>query len=590
MNCQNLVSINLPDSLCFIDSSAFAGCASLKTIEIPENVTDIGHNAFEDCSELVSITVPNGVSSLSRTFDGCSSLKNVSLPNTLVVIGDRTFSNCTSLESVTIPDSVTQIGVGAFNGCSSLSSIYLPDNITDINEETFRGCKALGSISMPNSVVSIGNGAFEGCVSLELITISNSVNYIGERAFMGCEHLTSISLPDNLTTIQDATFRYSGLEYISIPKNVRTIGAEAFMGCSNLSNVLFESTTNNIEKFGNHCFDTQTITTISSNGWDPIPYIESSGLSDTTFIQRPGQDDPAPKIAIEVPTISDREYGYSTFDIEVKIINTGDLEANITTEGLYTNGEWAEIDGSHDVRVPAGGSVTWNIIIHPGLSPGQYEIGLEIGYSYNDMIIHQNATLSFRITGIPNPDVPDFDQETGLSSEGEVVFKIDYITETIQAGEGYELAYSDTSGVGENILEDNLPGRTVFIRISASNNVEHSKWVPIHIDSRPVAPALVWSTDSNGTGTIAGVSPNMEWRTVQGTWQSCTGTTIDGLVSGIYEVRLIAVDGSSFSGEITQIRIGGEDASPQTNNLMWIAVGVMAIVILGVVAITLKRR
>jgi hypothetical protein len=77
-----------------------------------------------DCTNLTSVTIGNSVTSIgSKAFVACSGLTSVTIPNSVTSIGDYAFQWCSSLTSVTIGNSVTSIGDYAFYGCSSLTSI-----------------------------------------------------------------------------------------------------------------------------------------------------------------------------------------------------------------------------------------------------------------------------------------------------------------------------------------------------------------------------------------------------------------------------------------------------------------------------------
>ena len=123
--CDNLISITIPDSVTTIGSSAFRDCSSLTSVTIPDSVTTIGDYAFNNCSSLTSVTIPDGVTTIGdNTFYYCTSLTSVTIDDSVTSIGDYAFSYCSSLTSVTIPDSVTTIGNYTFYKCSSLTSVY----------------------------------------------------------------------------------------------------------------------------------------------------------------------------------------------------------------------------------------------------------------------------------------------------------------------------------------------------------------------------------------------------------------------------------------------------------------------------------
>ncbi len=242
--CNNLINITIPDSVTSIGDRAFESCSSLTSVKIPKSMTSIGNEVFRECSKLTNATIPNGVTSIGHyAFMECISLKGISIPNSVTSIGGGAFWSCKSLMNITIPDSVTYIGGQAFLGCSSLTSITIPNGVESVGYCTFSSCSSLTSIILPNSVTLIDNSAFSYCSSLTSITIPNGVTSIGSYAFSYCSSLTSITIPNNVTSISFDAFSYcSSLTSIIIPDSVRTIGYRTFEGCTSLSDVYYSGT------------------------------------------------------------------------------------------------------------------------------------------------------------------------------------------------------------------------------------------------------------------------------------------------------------------------------------------------------------
>lgn len=97
-----VTSVNIPNGVTLIDSSAFYEYTSLASITIPDSVKHIGSSAFYGCTSLARITIPDSVAD----------------------IDDGAFSHCTSLSSVTIGNGVMFIGDGVFDNCTNLANIY----------------------------------------------------------------------------------------------------------------------------------------------------------------------------------------------------------------------------------------------------------------------------------------------------------------------------------------------------------------------------------------------------------------------------------------------------------------------------------
>jgi hypothetical protein len=57
LECGNLISVVLPDSLTSIGDGAFEDCYDLETAVIPDGVTSIGKHAFLGCDSLTEIAV-----------------------------------------------------------------------------------------------------------------------------------------------------------------------------------------------------------------------------------------------------------------------------------------------------------------------------------------------------------------------------------------------------------------------------------------------------------------------------------------------------------------------------------------------------
>ena len=226
-----------------IDDGAFAHCKNLKTVEIPDSVTNIGSSAFA-WSALETVTIPKYVTTIkASTFTRCRDLGNVIIPTGVTNIEENAFSFCENLENIAIPDSVVTIGKNAFM-YSALLSAVLPEGVTEISQGIFSDCCNLKSVKLSNSATAIGNKAFSGCKKLEDIKIPSSVTAIGRAAFMECENLKEIVIPNGVTTIEISTFEGCKLlGKVSIPYDVTFIGDYAFSDCKTLRNIEIPSVT-----------------------------------------------------------------------------------------------------------------------------------------------------------------------------------------------------------------------------------------------------------------------------------------------------------------------------------------------------------
>ncbi len=211
-NGRGLVSVEIPDTITHIGSSAFGLCMNLKSVKMGNTLKSVGSCAFESTS-IETLTLPDSVIKINwGAFANCVSLKSVTIPSGVKIISERLFMGCTGLEKVTIPDSVTEINDYAFSDCTGLVSISLPHNIKAINYSTFDNCSNLESVFISNSTNEIEKCAFSGCYKL------NDVYFSGTR-----EQWDEISISYSNEELKKATIHYNSTDPNSLEDEAEPI-------------------------------------------------------------------------------------------------------------------------------------------------------------------------------------------------------------------------------------------------------------------------------------------------------------------------------------------------------------------------------
>ena len=287
VNCSDMTSVTIPNSVTNIESGAFYGCSNLTSVIIPNSVTNIGGSAFYKCSSLTSLTIPNSVTSIGESvFYDCGSMTSVTIGSSVTNIGDCAFYGCRKITSVawnaknfkdftysstpffkrdgnyyekfdirqqitsfTLGNEVEYIPAYLCSGMSNLTSVTIPNNVTSIGASAFYDCSNLASIEIPNSVTSIGERVFYNCIGLASVTIGNSVTNIGAEAFNGCSELKEVHIFDiaawcniSFDYFQSNPLYYAGhlflndeeIYNLTIPNSVTRIGDYAFVNCGNI--------------------------------------------------------------------------------------------------------------------------------------------------------------------------------------------------------------------------------------------------------------------------------------------------------------------------------------------------------------------
>lgn len=112
-----------------IDNEAFYKNKTLKTIDIPDSVTFIDEYAFGDCENLIEVKLPEKLKEIGAfAFCGCTSINNIEIPENVTYIYRGAFKECRNLENITMSDEL-------FN---KLNDYY--SSIKDEYEGIFYGC------------------------------------------------------------------------------------------------------------------------------------------------------------------------------------------------------------------------------------------------------------------------------------------------------------------------------------------------------------------------------------------------------------------------------------------------------------------
>lgn len=235
-NCDNIVSISIPNGIVSIEHYAFYNCNKLSSISIPASVTNIDETAFVNCSGIESISVDN----CNEIF---SSVNNCLIKDGTIVLGCK--------NSIIPTDfSVNTIGKYAFCGCDGLTSITIPNGVLLINDFAFERCANLERIEFDGFIFDVSSLAFYCCSGIEEIIVINSATYKSvsnclidislETVVLGCKN-SIIPLDGSVTTIGEYAFAFCYIENIVIPDYVTEIGRCAFYCCKSAS-IMFEGT------------------------------------------------------------------------------------------------------------------------------------------------------------------------------------------------------------------------------------------------------------------------------------------------------------------------------------------------------------
>lgn len=254
-NYENLVSVEISDSVNKIGHSAFSDCNKLKLEKLTTDGRTIENYAFSgvtieevevsgslvadgECifegAEIKDISFDAGIRVLpAMVFSNCDSIEEVRIPKGVTEIGESAFYHCDNLKVVEIPDSVNRIGHSAFNECNNLKIEKLTTNGRMIQHYAFGGV-TIEELEVSESLIADGNSSFSGA-KIKRVSFEEGIGVIPSRVFSNCDSIEEIRIPDSVTEIRDSSFiRCNNLKIVEIPSSVENIGQGAFSSCKNL--------------------------------------------------------------------------------------------------------------------------------------------------------------------------------------------------------------------------------------------------------------------------------------------------------------------------------------------------------------------
>ena len=232
---NELVHINLPNSITMIGDYAFTKCTSLKKIDLPENLEYIGENAFLGAINLKHINVGKKIKHIGNSaLYGTKWLEDNS--DDYISLGNVLYKYQGKESNIIISENLVSITNWAFSNNHKIECVTIKNDKCIVSEGTFYQCINLKEIlGLKGSIKSF---VFAFCKSLNYITLKE-VEHIGDYAFFMCEKLEQIDLDS--TEIGHCAFAYcNNLQIVTgFPKSLEK---GTFYNCSILHEINIEST------------------------------------------------------------------------------------------------------------------------------------------------------------------------------------------------------------------------------------------------------------------------------------------------------------------------------------------------------------
>jgi len=223
-NFARMYEVKIPGSVDYISDWAFQNCDDMLSIFIPDSVVHMGYGSIAFCSKLTRITIGAGLTTVTVDMMPVllTSVKILHLGKSISNV-DKEIRRGLALQTITV-DGNNQYFMsmnGVLYNKSATEIVLIPQTMT-------------GKYVMPNSVRYVGSNVFQFS-SVTSVVLSESLQAIGSQAF----------------------YKNTSIGSIKIPGTVKTIGDRAFADCTKLVAVYFEA--NVPPSIGSNAFATKNV-------------------------------------------------------------------------------------------------------------------------------------------------------------------------------------------------------------------------------------------------------------------------------------------------------------------------------------------
>ncbi len=240
---HTIKTVELPDSVTYVEASAFTEAGMLESIRIPENLERVEDRGFSQMGYY-------------EPYAGEWKTDTLIIPETMKTWGPSIFANG-KFRRVVISEGVERIGYSAFGGMRDLTSVVLPESLKEIGAHAFGDCTEIADLTLPKNLEYIGDSAFQ-YISMETLVLPESVWHVGSRAF-------------GTLGYGDTAGKWVGPATVQLNGKLRSLGWNSFRGDADITAVL-NSQRNMVVAYG----DLEKLPTVVWDGKTDIPFNDGS--------------------------------------------------------------------------------------------------------------------------------------------------------------------------------------------------------------------------------------------------------------------------------------------------------------------------
>lgn len=212
---EELLSVQLPNTIEYINANAFRGCNKLISIKIPSSVLGIGYTAFEGCSKISEVIIEDseqpikiacGNTSYRGIFSSCP-LKKVYIGRNIIHASNYGVNNGYNY--------AFDERYGPFTYKQYLKTIEISPYVTELEEYMFYNSTGIQSVLIGENVKKIGRNAFSSCSNLSIVYGNKNLEEVSYQSFSGISANAKIYLFSlNISKVESEAFKNNSIIYV----------------------------------------------------------------------------------------------------------------------------------------------------------------------------------------------------------------------------------------------------------------------------------------------------------------------------------------------------------------------------------------
>jgi hypothetical protein len=159
--CGELEKLTISKNIKTIGESCFTDTKWLRKQQKNNSLVIVNGILIDGTTSKGDVIIPNSVKYINDSaFENCDDIKTVTMSNDVIGIGDRAFRSCDNLNLLILSDKISYMGREVFMWCISLKEVTIPSQLRKLPDLAFGDCNSLVKLEIPQNNILFGYNIF----------------------------------------------------------------------------------------------------------------------------------------------------------------------------------------------------------------------------------------------------------------------------------------------------------------------------------------------------------------------------------------------------------------------------------------------